>query len=168
MGGGGTRSQVWGGGTPSQVRGGYHISGPGGGTPSQVPWGVPVVPPPPGIASTCYCYAAGGMPLAFKQEDFLVVLEISGCLVFVCLSLLEAAFVSYISKWSEQTDRREGSFSYPSWNSNDKIMNVELNKPSSKCGPKVRTERIHKICRVIFPILFLFFNIGYFLYYFCM
>ena len=28
--------------------------------------------PPPGIARTCYGYAAGGMPLAFTQEDFLV------------------------------------------------------------------------------------------------
>ena len=99
-GGGGTTSQVWvggypisglgrggpggGGGTPSQVQvGGYPIPGPGrGGTPSQVQVGgypipgpgrgVPVVPPP-GIASTCYGYAAGGMPLAFTQEDFLVI-----------------------------------------------------------------------------------------------
>ena len=30
-------------------------------------------PPPPGIARNCYGYAAGGMPLAFTQEDFLVV-----------------------------------------------------------------------------------------------
>ena len=29
-------------------------------------------PPPTGIARTCYGYAAGGMPLAFTQEDFLV------------------------------------------------------------------------------------------------
>ena len=29
-------------------------------------------PPPPGIARTCYGYAAGGMPLAFTQEDCLV------------------------------------------------------------------------------------------------
>ena len=28
--------------------------------------------PPPGIARNCYGYAAGGMPLAFTQEDFLV------------------------------------------------------------------------------------------------
>ena len=46
------------GGTPSQVWvGGYPISGLGG-------------VPPPSIASTCY--AAGGMPLAFTQGDFLV------------------------------------------------------------------------------------------------
>ena len=32
----------------------------------------PPSPPPPGIARTCYGYAAGGMPLAFTQEDFLV------------------------------------------------------------------------------------------------
>ena len=31
--------------------------------------------PPPGIARTCYGYAAGGMPLAFTQKDFLVVLS---------------------------------------------------------------------------------------------
>ena len=29
-------------------------------------------PPPPGIARNCYGYVAGGMPLAFTQEDFLV------------------------------------------------------------------------------------------------
>ena len=29
-------------------------------------------PPPPGIARNCYGHAAGGMPLAFTQEDFLV------------------------------------------------------------------------------------------------
>ena len=30
-------------------------------------------PSPPRIARNCYGYAAGGMPLAFTQEDFLVV-----------------------------------------------------------------------------------------------
>ena len=30
-------------------------------------------PPPPGIARNCYGYAAGGMPLTFTQEDFLVL-----------------------------------------------------------------------------------------------
>ena len=30
-------------------------------------------PPPPAIARNCYGYAAGGMPLAFTQEDFLVI-----------------------------------------------------------------------------------------------
>ena len=29
-------------------------------------------PHPPGIARNCYGHAAGGMPLAFTQEDFLV------------------------------------------------------------------------------------------------
>ena len=32
----------------------------------------PPPPPPPGIARNCYGYTAGGMPLAFTQEDFLV------------------------------------------------------------------------------------------------
>ena len=89
-------------------------------------------------------------------------------LVFVCLSLLEAAFISYISNLNEQTDKRAGSFSCPSWNNNDKMMDVELNNPSNKCGQKIRAERIHKFSRVIFPVLFIFFNIGYFLYYFYM
>ena len=31
--------------------------------------------PHPGIARNCYGYAAGGMPLAFTQEDFLLVLK---------------------------------------------------------------------------------------------
>ena len=66
---GGTPSQVWGG-TPSQVRGGTPSQFRGS-TPSQVRGGN-LGSPPPGIASTCYGYAAGGMPLAFMQEDFLV------------------------------------------------------------------------------------------------
>ena len=96
---GGTQFQVQTGGTPSQVQmggipsysWGYpHLrSGWGGGThpadrgyphPRSVWMGVPPsrldgVPPPPvrrqiSIASTCY--AAGGVPLVFTQEDFLV------------------------------------------------------------------------------------------------
>ena len=59
-------STLWGGG----VQGGYPVSGPGGYPISG--GGVPAVAPPPGIASTCYYYAAGGMPVAFTQEDFLV------------------------------------------------------------------------------------------------
>ena len=92
---------VWGGGYPIQPwtegypnpaldRGGIPQSNLGcGGTLIQalnrgVPWtgGYPIPclggypryppPPPPRIASTCYGYAAGGVPLAFTQEDFLV------------------------------------------------------------------------------------------------
>ena len=86
---GGTPSKVWVGGYPIPGLGGYPISGLGrgypgyphtevwmvGGTPSQV-WivgGAQGTPPPmrqSSIASTCY--AAGGVPLAFTQEDFLV------------------------------------------------------------------------------------------------
>ena len=94
--GGGTPSQVWGG-TPSQF-GGYLISGLGGypisgggphpssggtqvwmmggylGYPHELGWmGYPpdqVWIRQSSIASTCY--AAGGVPLAFTQEDFLV------------------------------------------------------------------------------------------------
>ena len=86
--GGGSRSQVQGG-TQSQVWGGSR-SQVWGGTQSQV-WGVPCfrsrrvphlrsgglpVVLPPGIARTCYGHAAGGMPLAFTQEDFLVAFDI--------------------------------------------------------------------------------------------
>ena len=62
----------------SQVQaGGYPIPGPVGGTPfpgtgGGVPfprsrWGVPHQ-----TSTACTCYAAGSMPLAFTQEDFLV------------------------------------------------------------------------------------------------
>ena len=78
---GGTPSQVCRGGVPhlrSEV-GGYPISGLGGVPQSGLDGGYPGYPPtlrwgtPPrqiSIASTCY--AVGGMPLAFTQEDFLV------------------------------------------------------------------------------------------------
>ena len=81
---GGTSSQVWTGGTPSQVwMGEYPIPGLDGGGYPRVP-GLDRVPPtqdwmgypPPPIRQSRIertCYAAGGMPLAFTQEDFLVV-----------------------------------------------------------------------------------------------
>ena len=84
--GGGTPSQVWlgwypiQGGTPLARPGmGYPLPpGPGMGYPPDMGWGTPPGPemgyPPPrqiSIASTCYM--AGGMLLAFTQEDFLVL-----------------------------------------------------------------------------------------------
>ena len=84
---GGTSSQVWMGVTPSQVWMGRYagltlLARTGLGTLPDLGWGTPpwpgldgLPPPPPfrqsSIASTSY--AAGGMPLAFTQEDFLVV-----------------------------------------------------------------------------------------------
>ena len=65
--------QGWGGHTPSQVQAG------GGGTPSQVQVGIPPImtgwdtpPPHQEISIVSTCYAAGGVPLAFTQKDFLV------------------------------------------------------------------------------------------------
>ena len=88
--GGGTPSQVWLGGVPHPRSGwGYPPTTRSGwgtppdlglGTPQDLGLGTPPdmglgTPPPPGpgtgIASTCY--AAGGMPLAFTQEDFLII-----------------------------------------------------------------------------------------------
>ena len=42
----------------------------------------PPPPPPPGIATNCYGYAVGGVPLAFTQEDFLVLREVTRTLFF--------------------------------------------------------------------------------------
>ena len=54
---------------PHQDWMGVPLSRTGWGNPSQI-----------SIASTCY--AAGGMPLAFKQEDFLVVIDFEFCSEF--------------------------------------------------------------------------------------
>ena len=71
LGWGGTQSSLgWGGSQSSLGRVRCHLLG---GTPS------PGTPLPPGIASTCYGYAAGGVPLAFTQEDFLVFYFVSEC-----------------------------------------------------------------------------------------
>ena len=110
-GGGGTPSQVWTGGVPhSQVMGvphsqvwteGYPIPGvDGGGYPR-----LDGVPPPPiriqsSIASTCY--AAGGMSLAFTQEDFLVKLTS----VFVCICVFTFN-VSVIKNGTAKIKRKE-------------------------------------------------------------
>ena len=56
-----------GGGFPGYPRPSLDGGGYLGYPPTMSGWGYP---PPPTIASTCY--AAGGMPLAFTQEDFLV------------------------------------------------------------------------------------------------
>ena len=51
-------------------------------TPLDLGWGTP-----PGIASTCY--AAGGMPLAFTQEDFLVLKLVLLQCFLPCLNVAE-------------------------------------------------------------------------------
>ena len=81
---GGTPFQVWTGGTPTIT--GWSTPPPpslggvpphtitGWGTPTHTGWGKPPPPNPirqSSIAGTCY--TAGGMPLAFTQEDFLVL-----------------------------------------------------------------------------------------------
>ena len=68
----------WGGPNPA-LEGGYPNLG-WGGAPS--PGGAHLRVPryPPGIASTCYGYMAGGVPLAFTQEDFLVNYNYDICL----------------------------------------------------------------------------------------
>ena len=107
-GGGGTLSQVsrWKGGTPSQIQGeGYPIQPIGGiphprsrwgGTPPVPTWdGVPPcpildgIPPPPST-----CYVVGGMPLAFTQEDFLML---TSC-IFVSVIRLCDFFTRIITK----------------------------------------------------------------------
>ena len=64
------------------VGGGYHLSQLGGGVPCPAwGWGVPCpavgVPCPAGgrgsLSTAGTCYVSGGMPLAFTQEDFLVL-----------------------------------------------------------------------------------------------
>ena len=72
---GGTPSSWWGvphpagGGVPQPADGGY----PGRYTPlAGVPPTRGTTPPPHQSSIACTCYAAGGMPLAFTQEDFLV------------------------------------------------------------------------------------------------
>ena len=65
---GGPRSQIFGGGYPVSVKGKFF----------DTRFGLIHVQtgkrddPPSTIARNCYGYAAGGMPLAFTQEDFLV------------------------------------------------------------------------------------------------
>ena len=82
-GGGGTPSQVWsgypsqvwmGGGTPILLMGGTPSKIRMGGTLPILDWmGYPPIRRQISIASTCY--TAGGVPLAFTQEDFLVEIK---------------------------------------------------------------------------------------------
>ena len=74
-GGGGVRSSRQGGGGSGPAGGGGQVQPGGGGVRSS--WGRGGQPRYDNRRS--YCYAAGGMPLAFTQEDFLIfVLILSG------------------------------------------------------------------------------------------
>ena len=89
---------------------------PGMGYPPDLGWGNPPGPgtgyPPSNIASTCYGYAAGGMPLAFTQEDFLVfdlslVLEITMHVENRCASVMSiTASVTTLSTCLTFSQRR--------------------------------------------------------------
>ena len=61
-------------GTPGQ---GYPWQGPRAGVPCPLAGGTPQqgILPPNRSSIACTCYAVGGMPLAFTQEDFLVFNE---------------------------------------------------------------------------------------------
>ena len=58
--------------------------------------------PPPGIVSTCYGYAAGGVPLAFTQEDFLVLFVFLWFWKYIIKKIQSAGWPKNKSKWSKQ------------------------------------------------------------------
>ena len=57
-------------------------------------------PPSPGIARTCYGYAAGGTPLTFTQEDFLVFKSIQPNSGRFPRALLSITYFMSISMWT--------------------------------------------------------------------
>ena len=113
MGGGYPISGLGGGGYPISGLGrGYPIPGPGGGGPHPRSGGVPhpmsgggTLGTPPRIASTCYSYAAGGMPLAFTQEDFLVLMF---------LHMKDLCIKIFITSWDE--GMQYNTVSWSRWN----------------------------------------------------
>ena len=69
----------------------------GWGTPLDMGWGTPRtldgVPPPRQISIASTCYTAGGMPLAFTQEDFLVFFITEEIGPFCNLSLVTVPYI---------------------------------------------------------------------------
>ena len=84
-GGGGYPIQPWKGGVPHPMS--------GGGVPHPALEGGYPEYPSPKIASTCYGYAAGGVPLVFTQEDFLVIEMV------IHHTSLRMAFLLFIQKF---------------------------------------------------------------------
>ena len=103
---------------------------------------------------------------------------LSGCLVFVCLSLVEGAVVTYFSNpmtssnesSNERFDRIENlilKLNCLETSVSDVPRECEEVTPI-KTGRKHRTLKphiLHKISRVLFPIMFLMFNMVYWSYY---
>ena len=93
---GGYPIQPWAGGSTPTLDGGVPHPMSGEGVPQPWTGGVPHVGgvphpmsggyPPTEIASTCYGYAAGGVPLAFTQEDFLVIFFVNSFYLDQCVS----------------------------------------------------------------------------------
>ena len=108
MGGGGTPFQVWTGGglvaglerrvgTPPKVRMGATptLARIGWGTPPVQDWmGYPRPIRQSSITSTCY--VAGGMPLAFTQEDFVYKQE---CLSALCHASFVDVYLTYLKSY---------------------------------------------------------------------
>ena len=72
-------------------------------------------PPPSAIARNCYGYAAGGMPLAFTQEDFLVTFCIAQVIQWDLFHMLihnferTNSFVEFRGKKSEAAEGQENT-----------------------------------------------------------
>ena len=138
--GGGTpaRSGWWGGGTPARSGWwGYpsQVWMVGGGTPARSGWwgypsqvwtwrGIPLTmtgwgtPPPTNIASTCY--AAGGIPLAFTQEDFLVNNSYQIFRIFI--TIWHPRLQKYLLHWKQKCHSNKWSISDTTAKSNTRSL----------------------------------------------
>ncbi len=79
--------------------------------------------------------------------------------MFVCLSLLEAAVISFMGSKSGKTKTSTDVCSY-----NDNVASVKF-KDDFKYADADLPERFHRTSRFVFPALFLIFNVIYFAFY---
>ena len=148
--------QTWKGGTPSRLWQGVPPSRPGKGIPLPHPdleGGTPLSrsgkgysPPSPDLGRgsrsgprmgvnpiwnsiVCTCYAAGGMSLAFTQEDFLVVNSVFPYHVLVRMKGYGAKFPESVAR-EEYRPYKNTKYCANGFNHTSKRTNIYLNSPS--------------------------------------
>ena len=93
------------------------------------------------------------------------LLCVLGCLVFVCLSLVEAAVVTYVENISISDQQSSHDDGKTCDSMRDSEQRVKLRLEGKQLVEKQKAHILHKMSRVLFPVAFVVFNAIYWGYY---